>query len=641
MTEVSLKDVNFRELCQRKYFSSPAAWEDQVLYFLMLDRFSDGREDGYLSVDGKMVRGTTPLFCNEDNANAISNEQNAAAWRQAGTVWAGGTLRGVESKLGYLKRLGITALWISPVFRQVAFEESYHGYGIQNFLDIDPHFGTREDLKRLVESAHRQGIYVILDIVLNHTGNVFRYDPVTARHFSGAGESQSPDFRYDGQPYAGGGYTDENGNPTISFREVPDELDGATVPWDKAVWPREFQDPSFYMQKGYIRRWGRLPDYMEGDFYDFKKLRLLPDQNDYRDVDNFQPAAAMNALCEAYKFWIAYADIDGYRLDTIRHIPVGATRFFAQSVHEFAQSLGKENFYLIGEISGGREYACRVVEQSGLDAALGIDDIPGKVANLVKGTCNPEEYFGLFRNSLLVNKESHTWFNNKVVTMFEDHDEVSKGPYKSRFCAGDDGNPEHPNRELVLNAFAVNVTTLGIPCIYYGGEQGFDGQGDSDRYLREAMFGGAFGAFRSCQRHCFDENNPIYKELAAILKLRREKVIIRRGRQYLREISGNGADFGYPQVMGGRMRSVVPWSRIFAGEEMVLAINTDYDQEHTVWVTIDAELNREGDVFCCIYSRNGKQTGTETVAISRGNRRVAVLTVAARGFVIFEKKPAF
>jgi glycosidase len=65
----------------------------------------------------------------------------------------GGSLKGLTSKIGYLGRLGATALWISPIFKQVPYQETYHGYGIQNFLDVDPHFGTRADLRRLVRTA--------------------------------------------------------------------------------------------------------------------------------------------------------------------------------------------------------------------------------------------------------------------------------------------------------------------------------------------------------------------------------------------------------------------------------------------------------------------------------------------------------
>jgi hypothetical protein len=308
---------------------------------------------------------------------------------------------------------------------------------------------------------------------------------------------------------------------------------------------------------------------------------------------------------------------------------LGATRFFASVIHEFAQSLGKENYYLIGEITGGRSRAFATLEQTGLDAALGIDDIPDKLEYLVKGYRNPREYFDLFRNSLLVQKESHVWFRNKVVTMFDDHDQVRKGSAKARFCADRDAP------KVALNALALMATTLGIPCIYYGSEQAFDGQGGDDRYLREAMFGGGFGPFRSRDRHCFREDHPVYRELAKVLALRRQKLTLRRGRQYLRSISGDGQHFGLPEMLGGQIRSVVPWSRIFNDEEIVLAINTDYDNPRTAWVTIDDRLHRPGERLRCLYSTDERQINQELTVEARNGKAVR-LTVPPAGFVIYE-----
>ena len=166
-------ELDFASLTRRTFTPSPAAWEDQVLYFLLLDRFSDGQEkDGYRdNADRPVETGTTPLYQPGD-----SGRVDYDTWLSAGNGWQGGTLAGLKSKLGYLRRLGITALWVSPIFRQVAFEPSYHGYGIQNFLDVDPHFGTRTEFRDFVQAAHEQGIYVILDIIAHHTGNVFTYD---------------------------------------------------------------------------------------------------------------------------------------------------------------------------------------------------------------------------------------------------------------------------------------------------------------------------------------------------------------------------------------------------------------------------------------------------------------------------------
>ena len=179
----------------------------------------------------------------------------------------------MKSKLGYLRRLGITALWVSPPFRQVAFEPSYHGYGIQNFLDVDPHFGTREEFRDFVQAAHEQGIYVILDIVAHHTGNVFTYDPDRyATHDPASGRWYN-DPRWDGKPYAVQGFNDRDGRPTLPFDPPdPGRMEAA---WpDGAIWPREFQRPDLFLRKGHITNWDYYPEYAEGDMFGLKTLDL-------------------------------------------------------------------------------------------------------------------------------------------------------------------------------------------------------------------------------------------------------------------------------------------------------------------------------------------------------------------------------
>jgi glycosidase len=626
MGERSLQDLDLTALSDRTFTPSPAAWEDQVLYFLMLDRFSDGKEKDYLDNEGQLViNGTTPLYQAGDSDNAVQTDQDAARWREAGVHWAGGTLKGLTSKIGYLKRMGITALWVSPIFKQVAYQDTYHGYGIQNFLEVDPHFGTREDLRELVATAHRHGIYVILDIILNHSGNVFSYNP--DRYWTqdpGSGQWYL-DARWDGRPYSVAGFHDPSGQPQLPF-ETGTALNQPGAWPEGAIWPQEFQGPGTFTTKGRINNWDYEPEFLDGDFFDLKDLHLGSG-----GVDDYVPSPAFWSLCQVYKFWIAYADIDGFRVDTVKHMDPGAARFFASVVHEFTQRIGKENFYLIGEITGGRDRAFTTLEITGLNAALGIDDIPDRLEYLVKGYRNPDDYFSLFRNSELVNKESHIWFRNKVVTLFDDHDQVRKGNQKARFCAG---SPDW--HKLLINVLALNTTTLGIPCIYYGTEQGFDGQGDSDRYIREAMFGGEFGAFRTRQRHFFDESQPVYKELAKILAVRQEKIALRRGRQYLREISGDGQNFGLPVIIGGRMLSVVPWSRSFDDQNLLLALNTDPGQSRSAWVDLNASTNPGGKQLQCLYSTDSAQIGARLTVQKAGDRSVINLSVPAAGFVIFE-----
>jgi glycosidase len=606
-----LSELNFVSLSPAGgLFPSPIAWEDQTFYFLMLDRFSDGRENGYKDNEGNLVRsGTTPAYSPAGAENAVKTEADAAHWREAGTKYVGGTLKGLESKIGYLKRLGVTALWISPIFKQVRFRETYHSYGIQSFLEVEPHFGSREDLREVVRTAHANGIYVVLDIILNHAGNAFSY----------SGEQDHP---WTGGMYPVEGFNDKDGNPTIPFVKAnPQNLPD----YDGALFPVELQQPDTFTRKGYIKNWDYDPEFREGDFFDLKDI-----DHGYGSADDYQVSAALRHLCEAYKYWIAYADIDGFRIDTVKHMDRGATRYFVSVIREFAQGIGKENFFLLGEITGGRKRAYETLELTGLSAALGIDDIPDKLEYLVKGYRNPNDYFSLFRNSELVNKSSHIWFRNKMVTSFDDHDQVRKGNQKARFCADADAS------KVVLNVLALNALTLGIPCIYYGSEQCFDGRGGSDRYIRESMFGGEFGAFRTRGLHFFNEDNPVYRELAKVLEIRRKNIVLRRGRQYLRPISAadDGVCFSLPEMVGGEIRSVVPWSRIFNGKEMLLAINTDYDQPKTAWVTIDNDLHQGGDVLQCIYSKDAAQIG-QSVTVEARNGKAVLITVPAAGLVIF------
>ena len=618
MAGTSLRELDLRSLtANRTFFPSPAHWEDEVIYFLMVDRFSDGKENLYRDDQGDSVTtGATPPFDPSANGNAVRSEQDAARWRDAGTRFVGGNIAGIESKLGYLKRLGVTAVWLSPIFKQVTVDNTYHGYGIQHFLDVDPHFGTPEDLRRLVRTAHTLGIRVILDIILNHSGDVFRY------------EADNPSWN--GQKFAARGFRDGQGAPTLPFAPVDLAAHPDAFP-ESAIWPAEFQDVDTFSREGHINNFDFFPEFADGDFFTLKDLhhgerRIV---NGVDQIDDYLISPTLLRLCEVYKFWIALADIDGFRLDTVKHMDPGAARFFAGVIHEFAEAIGKDDFYIIGEITGGREFAFDRLEVTGLDAALGISDERTKMTGLVKGETDPAEYFDLFRNSLLVRKDSHVWFRDKVVTSVDDHDHVDQGSQKHRFCAGG-------FETLALPVMALNATTLGIPCIYYGTEQIFDGEGGgdgSDRYIREAMFGGEFGAFRSRGRHFFNEDQPVYRQLAEIHKLRRDQLTLRRGRQFLRQISGDGVNFGFPEKMNGRILSIVAWSRIFNDNELLCAINTDPDQDRTVFVTIDNDLHTAGDRLTCLYSTRPAEIG-RTLLVEARNGKAVSLTAPSAGFVV-------
>jgi glycosidase len=630
--EKSLLELDFASLTRRTFTPSPAAWEDQVLYFLLLDRFSDGEEKGgYRDNEDRPVSGgTTPLYRPED-AGRVDYD----VWFRASGGWQGGTLKGLRSKLGYLRQLGITALWVSPVFRQVAFEPSYHGYGIQNFLDVDPHFGTREEFRDFVQAAHEQGIYVILDIVAHHTGNVFSYDPNRYMTHDPATGRLYNDPRWDGRTYAVKGFNDRDGQPTLPC-DTPDG-DRLEQSWpDGAIWPREFQRPDLFLRKGNISSWDYYPEYAEGDMLGLKTLALRVQ----RDGQYREASSALACLALVYGFWIAYADLDGFRIDAAKHMGEAALRTLCDIIREFAQSIGKEKFLLVGEIGGSRDYAWEVVNKTGLDAALGIEDVPGKLERMVTGYTDPADYFSLFRNWVLEEPAGHRWYRNQVVTLVDDHDQVRKGGAKARFCG--DGR----FRDLAFNVLATQLTTGGIPCVYYGSEQGFDSGGrpsGSDVVLRETMFGGRFGGLCTRGRHFFNEDGELYRALAALIDLRKKLLPLRRGRQALHRISGDGVNFGLPHRIGERMRSLVAWSRLFADQEVLVALNTDEAQPVTAYSTVAPTFRAEGDQLHCIFwyaPRPDAAPPPESLTVERKGGLLAVrMTLPPAGFAIYQAAP--
>jgi glycosidase len=134
-------------------FPSPADWRDQIIYFLMVDRFCNP--------------ASPPVHQPYDDPNFYQ--------------YQGGKFAGVQQQLKYIKSLGAGAIWLSPVLKNLPFDQgSYHGYGIHDFLRAEPYFATDStnadnELRALVDAAHQAGLYVIFDIVLNHVGDVFAY----------------------------------------------------------------------------------------------------------------------------------------------------------------------------------------------------------------------------------------------------------------------------------------------------------------------------------------------------------------------------------------------------------------------------------------------------------------------------------
>lgn len=577
MSQTPLNEPAPQELSQvklrpiGKVHPSPKSWRDQIFYQLLPDRFSDAQED------------SRPLFdYNHPEQYKVSDK---AAWMTAGTKFNGGTIKGIMSKLDYLQNLGVTTLWINPVWKQRCDLETYHGYGIQNFLDIDPRFGTRQELRDLIDLAHEKGMYVILDVIFNHSGNNWFYK----------GENGEP---RDTMPYRF-----EPLQPFHGWRSATGESIPTPNTLEDGVWPKEFQNLDWYSRCGEIGQWGLADwedplnpyvEYRKGDFYDLKDI-------------NLENPETMAGVIKAYQYWIAISDCDGFRLDAVKHISPQASGEFARAIHSYAELIGKDNFFLTGEITDAGIIPGYVdLFKGNLDAVLEIIIFPNKVGPLAKGLTPPNDFFGLYdRNTRSgIFRQIGTF----AVCVLDDHD-MSSRPKKERFAA----HSNVPNLyQQIAHVVGIQLTVPGIPAIYYGTEQGFDGNEDyhdytvenrrfaEDRYVRETMFGGSFGAFETHGCHFFNPNHPTYLRIAAIARLRNRQDILgktlRQGYLYFRETAYLDYPFRIPE-----QGELVGWSMLYYNLEVVIVFNPHGFERRGAWVTIDGSLHDHGDSLNYLY----------------------------------------
>ena len=592
-----VSDVAFPR--RQRFHPSPGDWRDEVLYFLLVDRFSDAQED------------SRPLLDRANRAAARPTAADGEPWRwdrwadSGAHRWQGGTLDGVRSKLGYLADLGVTAVWISPVFKQRGHLDSFHGYGIQNFLEVDPRFGTRADLVNLVDAAHQRGIRIVLDVIFNHSGFNWMYP----------GGAVEPPYRAFPDHYEFGDWLGREGEPVGSLVTDPEQ----------GVWPVELQDARCYTRAG-------VGDLGAGAIDDPHAEHKRTDFLSLRDFA-LDTRGVLGRLAQCYQYWIALTDCDGFRIDTLKHVSFEEGRNFCGAIKEFAANLGKADFFLVGEVAGGDLAERRYLDVLGrnLNAALDIGEMRLTLNDLAKGLTPASAYFSGFDPG---NAEmgSHRNVGERHVSVLDDHDHVFGA--KLRFSA------EAASDEQVVAGVALQLFTLGIPCIYYGTEQAFAGPesserpylpgwkgGDNaDRYLREAMFGPlhprksglaaleqnasldgslpGFGPFGTAGAHCFDPSFHAYKGIAALAAVRARFPVLRVGRQYLRPTSLFGEPFRHRGA-----GELAAWSRILSDEEALCVVNAHGTQPRGGDVVVDADLSPPGTEFTVVANSRDAAAG--------------------------------
>ncbi|ALC85618.1 alpha-amlyase [Bacillus sp. FJAT-22090] len=401
--------------------------QDETIYMIMVDRFNNGD-----------VR-------NDNEANP--NDPLA---------YHGGDFKGVIDKLDYLKEMGFTAIWLTPIFENT--EKGYHGYWINDFYKTNDHFGTMEEFKTLVKEAHDRDMKVILDFVVNHVGPNHEW----------LSDSSKQDWFHEKKP--------------ISNWDDPNEVEN-------------------------------------GWLYD------LPDLNqDNPEVRKY--------LIDAAKWWINETDIDGYRLDTVKHVPKDFWTEFSAAVKS-----EKDSFFLIGEVWHDNPNVIIGYQDTGIDGFLDFSQNDSLRTAFEK---TDQSLGWLFSNN---DRNQKTFDRPEKLGQFLDTHDIP------RFAHLAINNNQDPVTQ-VKQGLTFLYTAPGIPIVYYGTENAMDGGNDPDnRGMME-----------------FNSNDDLINYLSKLGKLRQDLSSLTRGNmELLYEEEG-----------------MAVFKRTYQAETVVVAINNTSESQKVV-----------------------------------------------------------
>ncbi len=287
---------------------APFIWEAANIYFLLTDRFNNGKPE---------------------------NDVNFERIKETGKLrgFEGGDIKGITLKIkeGYFNDLGINAIWLSPVFEQIhgAVDEgtgntyAFHGYWTKDWTSLEPNFGTEADLTELIETAHKNGIRILFDVIINHTGPVTELDPVWPESWV----RTEPQCTYDSYK--------ANIECTL-VKNLPDI--------------KTESDENVELPVQLIEKWKKEGRYEK----ELKEINEFFELTGYPKAPRFYIIKWLVDLIKKY-------GIDGFRVDTVKHTEESVWKeLFAEAIKAFEmwkeenpeKVLDDNEFFMVGEVYG-------------------------------------------------------------------------------------------------------------------------------------------------------------------------------------------------------------------------------------------------------------------------------------------------
>jgi pullulanase-type alpha-1,6-glucosidase len=593
------------ELLVRPVVEHP--FEDQVLYFTMPDRFANGNPGN----DCGNYAGT--CVANDSQENVLTH----GFLPSDKGYYHGGDVAGLQANLDYLANMGITAVWVGPIYLNktvqpdstnlYGYSAGYHGYWILDFQQVDPHLGSNAEWKDLIDDAHSRGIQVFMDIVTNHTADVIDYEEGSYAYrnktdFPYRDVNQVPfddsEFAYYGQdPYT---FPEVNSSTFPYTPFVPAGEETAKNP----AW---LNDPLLYHNRGNSGFVGENSLY--GDFFGLDDL-----WTERKEV--------VDGMIDIFSYWITEFGVDGFRIDTTKHVNMEFWQKFGPDIVAAADAAGIGDFFAFGEVYDQQfgpsflsEFSTRGKLQSTIDFSFQL--AARDFASQSGATNNLRDFFEL--DDYYTDADSNAY---AMPTFLGNHDMGRIGYFLQQVDQVGASDAELLARDKL--AHALMFFSRGQPVIYYGDEQGFTGDG-GDKLARQDMFPSQvseyndddlIGTSATTADDNFDDTHPIYQSLGDYAGVYQAHPALRSGAQ-IHRFSTNGP-------------GIYAFSRIDRDEiiEYLVAFNNAESAGQATVHTFYAA----GQGFDLVYAVGGSAPSSLTTDANGS----VTLDVPALGFVIYQ-----
>ena len=497
------------------------AQSDESAYFVMTDRYANGDKTN-------------------DNGGQKADSYESGFDPTDNGMFHGGDFKGLTGSLDRIKKLGFTSIWVTPPVKQQTMQgnsAAYHGYWGLDFTTIDPHLGTEYDFKEFVVKAHAIGLKVIIDIVVNHTADIIQYSDNNAYVSQKSAPYRDATGKAFDPALVAGKDTFPKLDAKVSFAKQP-SIDAVNANIKK---PAFLNDITNYHNRG-DSTWSGTSVF-DGDFYGLDDLFT-------------EKPEVVKGWIDVWSTWITKFGIDGYRIDTAKHVNPEFWQAFIPAILKAAKAAGKTDFPIYGEVydSNPINTAKFVREQS----FPGILDFPfqSNVTSFVTQGRGAEKLVELFNADDLYTTATSSAYG--LTTFLGNHDMGRIGMFIESSSSTD---AEALAKSKLANALLFLLR--GGPALYYGDEKGMTGNG-GDKAARQDMFPTLVSSWQGEQRigsdpigtrSAFDVQNPLEDQITAMQAIIKANPALRSGTQQIRY--GNGVVFATTRYLNGQEYAVI------------------------------------------------------------------------------------